>query len=221
MKSYLPIIFTILFSAASCFFYITNPVRYWEFFQGGNPEGYIELVQFGFYLVAGVILTVVGVLRLKKLRNLVSMTITGFGVLVIAVAFEEVSWGKKILNFETPKRIGEANSQGELTIHNLKAVQDFLHLGYIFAGLSLTGMAVFSRKLGTKYRAIDGLLPNVKLSPFYFLVAGFYFWIDYINSRLSNPVKNHQEFFETLFSAGIMLWALQVYRQSKPHSDVA
>ena len=220
MKSYLSIISVILFSAASYFFYITDPVRYWEYFGGGNPEGYMEWVQFGFYLVAGVIFTVVGVSRLKNLKKSVSVTITGFGVFVIAVAFEEVSWGQKIWNFETPKRIGDANIQGELTIHNLNYVQDFIILGYIFAGLSLTAMAILSRKLGTKYRAVNGLLPNVKLSQFYFLVAGFYFWYGYINPHLSNPVENHQEFFETLFSAGIMLWALQVYRQLKPHSDV-
>ena len=180
----------------------------------------MEWVQFGFYLVAGVIFTVVGVSRLKNLKKSVSVTITGFGVFVIAVAFEEVSWGQKIWNFETPKGIGDANIQGELTIHNLNYVQDFIILGYIFAGLSLTAMAILSRKLGTKYRAVNGLLPNVKLSQFYFLVAGFYFWYGYINPHLSNPVENHQEFFETLFSAGIMLWALQVYRQLKPHSDV-
>ncbi|MGI9319016.1 MAG: hypothetical protein ACR2QW_16945, partial [bacterium] len=46
------------------------------------------------------------------------------------VAGEEISWGQRILNIETPLAIIEINSQKELTIHNLKPIQHMLHAIY-------------------------------------------------------------------------------------------
>ena len=42
------------------------------------------------------------------------------GIVFFVGLGEEISWGQRILNIETPEAIKEINAQGELTIHNLE-----------------------------------------------------------------------------------------------------
>ena len=49
-------------------------------------------------------------------QNLVYLLI---GLLLIVFAGEEISWGQRILNFDTPDTLTRINRQGETTLHNL------------------------------------------------------------------------------------------------------
>ena len=42
------------------------------------------------------------------------------GLAFLFVCLEEISWGQRIIGFESPKKIREANAQGEFNIHNLR-----------------------------------------------------------------------------------------------------
>ena len=58
-------------------------------------------------------------------------------VLGLAIVFffgggEEISWGQRVLGFETPEELSEANAQDETNVHNLKIFDDFLSIERLF-----------------------------------------------------------------------------------------
>lgn len=57
-----------------------------------------------------------------------------WAALCLVCAGEEISWGQRILGFETPEKIAAANLQGEFTLHNLEA---FNALGGTYRYLSI------------------------------------------------------------------------------------
>ena len=83
------------------------------------------------------------------------------------VAGEEISWGQRLLNIETPDILMKHNKQGEITLHNLYNVP--LHLSYILVAL----YGVCSRNLVTKGLAQRCSLFVNLISPSNFLILYF------------------------------------------------
>lgn len=50
------------------------------------------------------------------------------------IAMEEISWGQRFLDLESPEFFVEHNSQGEITLHNLYDAAPFTHKGFILIG---------------------------------------------------------------------------------------
>lgn len=72
--------------------------------------------------------------RGKKIAILFLLTALGS----FFVLGEEISWGQRIFNIETPEALEEINTQGELTLHNLVYFQNWLRLAYqVIAGVGL------------------------------------------------------------------------------------
>ena len=63
-----------------------------------------------------------------------------FGLLFVFGAGEEISWGQRILGFETPEALKDINRQDELTLHNIR-IGDFDVNRLIFSQL-LTAILV-------------------------------------------------------------------------------
>ena len=68
------------------------------------------------------------------------------GLFLFCIAGEEISWGQRLLNIETPEYIARHNTQHEITIHNLHPVYSNIVPIYIFFGLVI-GVMVPSVKL--------------------------------------------------------------------------
>lgn len=60
-----------------------------------------------------------GLLMLGAYRTRRSVLALLVGLLMLAVAGEELSWGQRLLGFEAPEWFTEHNHQGDLTLHNL------------------------------------------------------------------------------------------------------
>jgi len=75
----------------------------------------------------------------KKYYFIKKLVVIGFALLFFVGAGEEISWGQRIFNIQTPKALENANVQKELTIHNLEFFQgdsstlDFSSLQTIFS----------------------------------------------------------------------------------------
>jgi hypothetical protein len=80
-------------------------------------------------------------LNFKDPAWLKRLSFLGFSLLFLFAAFEEISWGQRIFDVETPNLIKGINVQKELTIHNLNFFQgddaalplDFDQLSAVFA----------------------------------------------------------------------------------------
>lgn len=69
--------------------------------------------------------------RISRIKQLVYLALA---LLFFFGAGEEISWGQRILGFETPTPIAQVNKQEEFNVHNLQAWQDldFLNANTLF-----------------------------------------------------------------------------------------
>lgn len=94
------------------------------------------------------------------------------------VAGEEISWGQRIFNIETPQQLAEKNMQQELTVHNIGVLFSLVYRAYMFIGL-LGSTAWFFLKIIRKFLSekikliLSNIIPDWYLAP-YFAVAFFY-----------------------------------------------
>jgi len=105
----------------------------------------------------------------KKYFVLKKLSLITLAVLFFVAAGEEISWGQRIFNIETPESIKQVNVQDELTIHNLdffqgeNATLDFSQLQTLFSlafvFLLPLGALVIQRLLKFDLRAIVPIVP--------------------------------------------------------------
>ncbi len=186
-----------------------------------------ENLQFLFYLISGLIY--LDIFTRFKRYNL-SKTKRGIFLVLSAcllfIAFEEISWGQRILGIDTPESLREINSQKELTIHNIRPIQNILHTTYTLTGLA----GAFSYKLTRKYsktifKKYKKILPPPFLFIYFFATSVFYFFNDYIVYYVSphadiTTLNHWQEVFELFFSGGFFFTALNTKSSYQKASKV-
>jgi hypothetical protein len=187
-----------------------------------KEDAIIENSQFFFYLIAGIVaFFTIYIQRKANLQAKVAYIL--FAFVMIVFAFEEISWGQRIFNIETPDAIIDINTQNELNFHNLKPVQQILHLGYMVISLYFCLGNIFFKNLIKKLFLEFGYLFNTKkiLLWYYLPVFIFYFFYDFFNVQLYGYIgfyildARDQEVFETLFSLGFMIFAIKNYLITK------
>lgn len=99
------------------------------------------------------------------------------GIVFLFGVGEEISWGQRILNFETPEELKALNTQNDLTVHNIKINEVKLNKLIFGAGLYLSVFSYFLlfpllyHKSTTMRDLIDKLefpVPAFRLSLLYF-----------------------------------------------------
>lgn len=93
------------------------------------------------------------------LQKFIKIKVIRIGVLLAAIglfviAGEEVSWGQRLLNIETPEVIAENNTQGELTLHNLSFIYPLVVPAYIMVGLMAGFIAPVLKILLSKVKSV-------------------------------------------------------------------
>lgn len=179
-----------------------------------SEDGPFQWLQFVFYLIAGLCGCVLAFgpvgrhgLRRSGLQRWGWLL---FGVLFLLVAGEEISWGERLTHVGIDA-IRSMNSQGETTVHNIPAVQNYLHLAYILISL-------FAGWLGWRFWPGVRVLPAKKLSLYFLPVALFYAYFDLSWITLGERIPNHQEVFELLLALGMARhgWAAVAERPGAP-----
>jgi len=134
------------------------------------------------------------------------------------MAGEEISWGQRIFNIQTPEQLAERNLQEELTIHNIDVLFGMVYRAYMFIGL-LGATAWIFFKLIKKYlstkikRILSNLIPDWYLSP-YFATAFFYNYERfYLNPRAGEELW--EEPMELLLILGITIFLIIKYLRVK------
>jgi len=83
-----------------------------------KEDALAENLSFFFYLVAGLIILFATARNTHpQARGVLPVLL---GLFFIVVAGEEISWGQRILDFNTPDAMLESNTQGEFNFHNLE-----------------------------------------------------------------------------------------------------
>lgn len=184
-------------------------------------DGFVEYLQTVSYFLSSAI-SFVAVAKLHKsvYRNVFSILLI-FAFSTLFIGFEEISWGQRILCFETPEFIAGSNTQKELTIHNLYTAQRNTSLLSIIIGL-YGGLAWFIRgDTEANLRDIRNfIVPDWYCCPYFLPIALFYYTHGYMESAkriysLHPQVASwrHQENAELLLALGFLLVALSNYKK--------
>ena len=201
--------------------------EYTLFYKLTKEDGLLENIQPILYLLAGIysLKTSTRFFRSNKPKFYGIF----FALLSLGLFFnagEEISWGQRIFNIQTPEKYQAINAQKEITIHNLDFIQHhLLHWGYIL--VSLYGM--LSRPILRKFFPKKYHQLSIFTFPFstifaFFCVFSFYILIDhfqYLYLLSQGPRANFiisQEIGETYLSFAFLIYTLEIYR-SKPKTS--
>jgi hypothetical protein len=157
---------------------------------------------------------------------------------LLFIAGEEASWGQRILGFDGPTALVEANIQGESNLHNLLD-RYALHAVYIAVGLWGSGLG---RWVTVRVRWLQpGRLyaPGRELVWWFLPVTAYYLYLDYVGApllrlsgdplegdlveMLANGPARFQEAVELVLAGGFLLfvlgterWASRASRPGRP-----
>lgn len=80
-----------------------------------NMAAYICLLTFAFLIYP--------IVQIGKSNKLVLFWLLCFAISMLVIGGEEISWGQRLIGFETPPIIAENNFQQEFNLHNSKLIQ--------------------------------------------------------------------------------------------------
>lgn len=121
-------------------------------------------------------------------------------ILLVIFIGEEISWGERLHGLGIDV-VREVNSQGETNFHNIEIFQELglLHLGWAALGL------VFA--FGSTFLKPWALFPDRRLFLYFIIPAAWYIAFEFCRKPETCliTVANHQEIFEAIVAAGLML----------------
>ena len=133
--------------------------------------------------VLGWVVALVFAVRIAAKRDFPVSTRVLFGILSFGIFFiigEEISWGQRIFDFQTPAELIEQNRQGESNLHNIYGVQDVFSWAMFAIGAYGTGASFYAMK---KYGRYDSwspltrtLAPHPILIPYFLLMFVWRFY---------------------------------------------
>lgn len=201
----------------SYFFYFYNGNIFFKLIQ---EDGYYEYLQFFLYLFSSILSTKIFLKYKEKSKSKIHI----FFFLLLSlglffVAGEEISWGQRIFNIQTPPNYAAINTQKEITIHNLNYMQKILHSSYILVALyGLLSNYILRKLFPKKYQKYYQLTLPFSLT-FYFLalfihyVLHDYFQFMYIlTPDLRANMFLSQEIVETYLSIAMFLYTYKTYK---------
>lgn len=185
--------------------------------EGTNTERLTSIA----YMVAS-ILFFISVFQLNKNKinqSLSTKYLIGqfilWGLFTFFVAGEEESWGMWLFHYQSPEHIAILNTQQELNIHNLKAIDSLLSAHSILNMIALV-LGVICPIL-TTFKITSTLctkfsiwIPPIYVAPFFF----FGFLFEKIASRLSTNWV-HVEISEFIYSIGILTIGIGAFLHSR------
>jgi hypothetical protein len=153
-------------------------------------------------------------------------------VVLFFVSFEEISWGQRLDNLQTPAYFAQHNVQNELSLHNLDTVQPYLELAYFVLGLGLVFVKpvvwllskLILKESSPKWlkqasKTLLAILPNWDLT-WYFLPLSLIYGIlifykpfgIILKTGVPLMIGRDQELGETLLAIGLFLHSWRMHR---------
>jgi len=202
------------------FFLIMLSLRFlkWDSYKALlSEDGPFEYLQALLYLVAAVYaFKLARYLFAVEKNRFLAFSFFLISAFTLVVAFEEISWGQRLFDFEVPQSIVENNRQNEFNVHNLGPVQDVLHAAYVLVGLygMFSGVlySMFAKGKAWSSRFEDfgidfAIIVPKRFAWFFIPVFAFYLpyeflreleWVNWLHSR-------DQELVELFLSLGWVL----------------
>jgi hypothetical protein len=228
-------VLTILPFASFVYMILVRLLEYDIFSEIVKEDRPIEYIQFFILAFAGMYFVDFG-LRLNwtywniftfKFNQIINSNIAKLffilcGLVMLLVAGDEISWGQRIVGIQTPESFARVNRQGEITFHNMYAVEWLVINTYVF--ISLFGLLTwpvgktilhFIKQIQqpTWY---EWLKPFLVLVPqphlFGFFLLSSYFFVQQLR-HYGGIFHVWSEPAELALKAGTIAWLVEVSRQ--------
>ena len=191
------------------------------FYQITREDNLLEYLQFFLYLIAGVYSFKIYKIFKQKKNKLNTWIFLFLSIGLFFVAFEEISWGQRILGIDTPDNIKELNFQNELTIHNLEIFQHFaLHTTYLFiAFYGIFSQVILRKFFYKKYKYLLIFTPPFYLSFCFFTIVSVYIIHDFFQFLyILTPVIYanfilSQEIAETYLAIAFLIYTQSTFKK--------
>jgi hypothetical protein len=135
-----------------------------------EDDGPVEWSEFVCFVIAMLAGTGVALKRFRKNRTWEGLLFTGFAFIMFFSAGEEIAWGQRILNIQTPEALAEVNKQDEITFHNIGETLDIFNLVMLAGGAFGSGAYFLNRKIQVEKYWNDA---NYLFVPPFFLIPAF------------------------------------------------
>lgn len=209
----------IIFLICMNFLSVLNPELFKTLIK---EDSLFENLQTLFYFSAAVFAFITSLKLVLVKKKVLFVFFMLLASILFFIAGEEISWGQRIFNLETPPIIDNINRQNELTIHNIKYFQSKIDYIYMFIGLLGAFSGLIAKKFFPKfYSKYEIAFPPLVLI-FYFLAAFRYYFLNqfmvfsyqlFTFERIS--IGDRQEVSETLLAFGFMCFTYFVYKKQK------
>lgn len=163
--------------------------------------------------------------RLYKKQKVVStlLIIASLGFFIIFG--EEISWGQRIFNIQTPEEYAALNTQGEITLHNYGPIFGLVYWAYALIGLvgstAWLSKGYLRKVQNTLIKQIEKLIPNWQYF-FYFFAAFLYsFEVHILNPRSGRATGNAlwEEPMELLLFIGVTLFLFELVMKKRSNAN--
>ncbi len=137
-----------------------------------QEDSIIEYSTAFIYTITAVVAIYIGVALIRK-KNVYLGVCCFFGATAfLFVSIEEISWGQRILNIESPEYFLDNNLQEEITLHNLEPFQKPLHYAYMAVCLwCLIGRMLIPKLNGKTFSQFARLAAPAHVTLGYFIPA--------------------------------------------------
>ncbi len=197
-----------LFAGSLLFLFSGIMVYFWPadvFKILSREDGIFENLQFVLYAVSSLLFGIAAYQTRRKDR-LAFLLCAGAALMFFFVTGEEISWGQRIFNIQTPELALQYNAQKETTLHNIKGIQSYQYIYYMLFAFVLSTSWLLEKRLIKKFKQIKNLLPK-KYLIFYFLpILIFYTYTNFLGGSHSE----WQEFGELMLALGILFYAFDL-----------
>lgn len=216
----------IILSYSVLYIFKGDKIQFWV-----KEDGFFEYATSIWFLLASILFIILYIRShtgnnffiLKTKKNVFFLLL---GLLFFFGSGEEISWGQRLLNIETPEKLKEINAQGEITLHNLyffsnkdefgnpkKGITNWTRVDRLFV-LFWIAYCIFVPILNKSYIKISNFLKTLNL-PIVPLGLGFMFLADYFLSRIigftSNSIETHSIVEIKESNNGFIFFMISIY----------
>jgi hypothetical protein len=194
-----------------------------ELFKNITSEDRLfENAQFLFFFLSSAVAFLTALFFLRKRSALQAVLFLGLAVGLFFISGEEISWGQRIIGFETPYYFEQYNLQKESTFHNIGTFHRYTQIFYMVVGL----YGALSRVILTKFfprlaKLFCFITPPTLFFFYFFAVFLFYFLNQYLTfyyeilTTARMGMGKWQEVAELYVATGFLLFTLSAYKEAR------
>lgn len=181
-----------------------------------NEDGVAEYLQLACWVGIGIFAAAIAVSRWRSGHRWQALIFVGVALAAVFAAGEEISWGQRVLGFETPENLLEINVQGETTLHNIGRSLFAFNLLLVVTSLYAIAAEPLGRWLGVGRRWDQAewlFLPPLFLAGAFVTEAGHRIGRALILTMDSYALTKLGEWSELSYAAGVLAFMFLAWRQ--------